>query len=451
MRPEISRRRVGIRTHGLCHPATIQTQTSVHSQQVSSALCVPDAVGVRSLIIFLLPLCFSVRAASVVSIISLDPLPAFRGSITLDSQGNWLAIATDGVLKKIAPDGRTVIFMRNFAAGSTVATSPAGDIYVVGMSDTITASSGSFQTTGGPGFLMKLNSSGEPLFTARINATPRAVAVGPSGDVFVAGKADEGFITTELAFQRLHSRFPKTDCTNPLGGLFFPMFCGDAFVMRVSPDGTQLRYATYLGGTYQEDVSGMKVDAFGNAYVVGITLSENFPVTTNAFDTTFGGRQRISIGTAVGDGFAAKLDPQGQHLEWSTYVGGSDGGEAFLVIELAGEDEVYVTGGTASSDFPATPGAFRAEYAGLFSGAFTTGDTFLVTWVGLGRLRTLLPRRAASTSMRPATHVSMAIDCRRPVSLPAAEWWSSMGPLVVRWRSCMLPGWASPWPMLLAA
>ena len=103
------------------------------------------------------------------------------------------------------------------------------------------------------------------------------------------------------------------------------------------------------------------MNARGRAYVTGDTGSANYPTTQDAFDTTFNGGAQ--------DAFVTKLNASGSALAYSTFLGGtdSDGGAGIAVRE----GRAYVTGGTRSSDYPTTPGAFDTSYNGN-SDAFVT-------------------------------------------------------------------------------
>src|SRR5208337_2004038 len=124
---------------------------------------------------------------------------------------------------------------------------------------------------------------------------------------------------------------------------------GDAFVTEINSTGSALVYSTYLGGSSFDGGYGIAVDSAGNAYVIGWTSSTNFP-TMNPLQPTYGG------GTY--DAFVSKINPEGSALVYSTYLGGSllDSG-AGIAVDSAGN--AYVTGGTYSTDFPITPGAFQ--------------------------------------------------------------------------------------------
>src|SRR5439155_6727918 len=91
-------------------------------------------------------------------------------------------------------------------------------------------------------------------------------------------------------------------------------FGTDAFVVKLTPSGG-LGYGTYLGGPEGRDAgAAIAVDALGNAYVGGLTLSPSFPVTAGAAQTTSGGGQ---------DGFVSVLNAAGSALVLSSYAGGS--------------------------------------------------------------------------------------------------------------------------------
>src|SRR5207237_252991 len=89
----------------------------------------------------------------------------------------------------------------------------------------------------------------------------------------------------------------------------------DAFVTKLSAAGTGLVYSTYLGGSAFEEGFGISVDPTGSAYVTGGTVSEDFPTTAGAFDTSSNGQL---------DAFVTKLDAAGTSVLYSTYLGGSD-------------------------------------------------------------------------------------------------------------------------------
>ena len=118
-------------------------------------------------------------------------------------------------------------------------------------------------------------------------------------------------------------------------------------------------YATYLGGSAEDDGLAIAIDDAGAAYVTGDTMSTNFPTVNPEQANNAGGF----------DVFVTKFAPGGASLDYSTYVGGSgnDSGNAIAVNASTGV--VYVAGGTSSGSgattpFPTTPGALQTTYGG---------------------------------------------------------------------------------------
>jgi beta-propeller repeat-containing protein len=94
----------------------------------------------------------------------------------------------------------------------------------------------------------------------------------------------------------------------------------------------------------------------GNAYITGVTYSDTFPTTPDAFDTTFDGN---------GDGFVTKLNPAGSDFVYSTFLGGSEDGDYGNAIAVDSAGNAYVIGQTGSTDFPTTAGALQTTGSGL--------------------------------------------------------------------------------------
>jgi hypothetical protein len=229
-----------------------------------------------------------------------------------------------------------------------------GNAYIEGetASADFPTTSRAFQTTygGGPfdGFVTKLNRNGSALdYSTFIGGEGYDGAhdgwLDEDNNFYIDGPTESAnFPTTPGAFQRT------------LNGP------SDAFAAKLNPRGTAVHYSTYLGGSGFEDVTDMTIDRFGNAFVPGITDSEDFPVTGGAFQTTFGG---------VTDGFVAKLNRRGTGLEYATYLGASD-------FEIAGgvrvdrKGDAHIPGITSSPDFPVTADAFQGAYGGGPADAF---------------------------------------------------------------------------------
>ncbi len=87
----------------------------------------------------------------------------------------------------------------------------------------------------------------------------------------------------------------------------------DVFVAKLNPAGNALVYATYIGGGGDDRAYGIAVDSTGAAYVAGSTMSTNFPAKNALQSRLAGGR----------NAFVLKLNPAGNSLVFSTYLGGS--------------------------------------------------------------------------------------------------------------------------------
>ena len=261
-------------------------------------------------------------------------------------------------------------------SASGLAVDTSGNAYVTGSagSTDFPVTAGAFQTTNhaaanerNAAFVTKLNATGTALVystylggsgTELGGDNGNAIAVDSAGNAYVAGQTySTDFPVTPGAFQTTNHEAANVS-TN-------------AFVTKLNPTGTALVYSTYLGGSgvkveYPGDVgNAIAVDAAGEAYVAGEAYSVDFPVTQGAFQTTNHTTVRSS------NAFVTKLDPAGAALVYSTYLGGSGGvlniepvgsgaaGELASGLAIDSSGNVYVTGGTASTDFPVTPGAYQ--------------------------------------------------------------------------------------------
>ncbi|MGA8619509.1 MAG: SBBP repeat-containing protein [Candidatus Sulfotelmatobacter sp.] len=334
------------------------------------------------------------------------------------------------------------------AQGIALASDKSGDVYVVGKtSSTDFPAMNALQTTVAGGFVTKLNSTGTMLvFSTYLGGGTGdfagAVAVDSSNNAYVTGKAlSASFTTTNGVVQPL--------CASCSGGF------SDAFVTVYKPDGSGYVYSTFLGGTSTDVGAGIAVDSSGNAYVTGVTLSSDFPRmaalqntyggNTDAFVTklnptgtalvysTYLGGGSFDAGTSIGvdaagnayvtgqtdsmsptpfptasptqaaigggfDAFVSELNAAGSQLAFSTYLGGTQnedtsGNYGAIAVDSAG-DSIYVTGNTASTDFPThtpypypegnansgSPDAFVVKYTQT---ATTTSQTFTLTATAL--------------------------------------------------------------------
>jgi hypothetical protein len=294
-------------------------------------------------------------------------------------------VSGEAFVTKLNPTGSALVYSTFLGgnaldAGSGIAVDDDGHAYVTGgtQSADFPTTPGAFDTSfngGSDAFVTKLNRDGsDVVYSTYLGGSGMdndemgsgGIAVDRRGQAFVAGTTGSiDFPTTKRAFQGEN------------GGL------RDAFVTKLNRRGSSLIYSTYLGGVGDDRGRGIALpggddrDVRGVASVTGVTDSNNFPTTRWAFQRMPGG---------LSDAFVTKLDRRGSDLEYSTYLGGTNRDHGFdIAVDWFGQ--AFVTGGTASLDFPTTKGAFQRENAGGFD-AFVTkltpGGSWLVYSTYLG-------------------------------------------------------------------
>ena len=329
----------------------------------------------------------------------------------------------DVFVSKLNPTGSSLMYSTyiggsNDDYGYSIEVDSTGNAYIVG-----TTTSGDFPTTasaydrtldGGDAFVAKLDAAGSGLVYSTFlggsyNDGGASIAIDAVGNAFAVGSTNSSdFPTSPGAFDRSENGFFDAFVTklNALGtGLLYSTFLGgtesengqeididvlgntfvfghtyssdfptstgafnriyegnlDTFVTELDSTGSGIVYSTYLGGGDWDNPDSLAVDSFGCAYVVGATMSVDFPTTPGAFDRTLAGGQ---------DAFVTKLNATGTGLVYSTFLGGS-GTDSARDIALDSAANVYVTGGTGSGNFPITPGAFDSSLNGGFDAYVT--------------------------------------------------------------------------------
>ena len=162
------------------------------------------------------------------------------------------------------------------------------------------------------------------------------IAVDAAGSVYVSGAfiTSPGFPVTPNAFQKTQN--------NSNGN-------GEVFITKFTPDGAGMVYSTLLGGSSTDTSTGIALDTAGNAYVVGWTDSADFPLR-NAFQSTLRG---------FPNAFVTKLNTTGSDLLYSTFLGGTSNFDFGTDIAVDASGNAFITGDTASANFPVTPDALR--------------------------------------------------------------------------------------------
>ena len=174
--------------------------------------------------------------------------------------------------------------------------------------------------------------------------------------ILVSAATDE-FYTTPGAYDRTYNGPAldgQTQCV------------GDAYVARITSDGTALDFATFLGGSGCEEITAVALTSVGNIIVGGNTISSDFPTTSGAFNRELSSRFDDPDYRGF-ESFVSVLSSDGSQLLASTYVGpgiiddvaaGTDG--TLYAITLAYKEDI-------DNDFPVTPDAFDPSFnGGLF-------------------------------------------------------------------------------------
>jgi hypothetical protein len=270
----------------------------------------------------------------------------------------------DVFVTKLDPTGSALVYSTYLGGSSTdrgygIAVDGAGSAYLTGQttSSDFPSTTGAFDMSfngGGDAFVTKLDAAGSGLVYSTYlggssidqgsNDWGEAIAVEGSGSAYVTGQTTSSdFPTTAGAF----------DTSHDVGF--------DVFVTKLDATGSALVYSTFLGGNSADLGLGIAFDGDGRAYVTGYTTSSDFPTTAGAFDTSPNGSL---------DAFVTKLDATGSALVYSTRLGGSSN-DLGLGIAVDGGGDVYVTGFTASPNFPTTAAALSRSLKGV-EDAFVT-------------------------------------------------------------------------------
>ncbi len=182
------------------------------------------------------------------------------------------------------------------------------------------------------------------------------IAIDRQGEIYVTGDTQSTDFPTVRALQPVSG-----------GGL-------DGFVVKFGLSGSSVIWSSYLGGTADEHAAAIAVDYASAVDITGSTQSSNFPAV-NAFQPHNAGSQNA---------FVTRINPVGNSFGFSTYLGGSGASpglpEMGSGVAVDNSGSIYVTGTTASPDFPVTRGAFQTATPGGFLDAFVTK---LNPWGGL--------------------------------------------------------------------
>ena len=248
----------------------------------------------------------------------------------------------------ISSDGKTLLYMTYLGGSATteargLAVDAAGYAYITGFTAAYdfpvqgalqsSCSLDAKEVCEGQAFITKLNPGGSLNFSTFLGGSGtdagNGIALDAAGNIYVAGS------TTSTNFPIVHAAQVSSAGK------------GDAFVAKVAGDGSQVVYATYLGGSGTDEALGIAVDGNASAFVTGQTQSVDFP-TENPLQAHCA---LNSSNQCAGEAFVAKLTPDGSSLTYSTYLGGS-GGDSGNAIAVDAAGNAYLAGVTSSQDFP---------------------------------------------------------------------------------------------------
>lgn len=212
---------------------------------------------------------------------------------------------------------------------------------------------------------------------------PHSLIVNSLGELLMFGTSSStNFPTTAGCYDNTFNGGTPNNLQNGLGVNY--VNGSDIVVSRLSANGGNLLASTYIGGSqndglnststtpsqnilrynYADEVRGeIDIDANNNIYIATCTRSANFPVTNGVFQNTYGG--------GAMDGIVFKMDNDLQTLIWSSYIGGEDH-DAVYALALDANNDIYVTGGTASDSLITTPTAIDTVYQGGRADGFVT-------------------------------------------------------------------------------
>lgn len=251
--------------------------------------------------------------------------------------GSKAAGYQDAFITKINPSGSELVYSMylggsNYDIGNGIAVDTFGNAYVTGYTNSTdfpTASAVYESYAGGyhDAFITKINPPGNKLVYSTYlgggnDDIGYDIAVDISGNAYITG------LTWSNNFPTISPLYKNIAGNN------------DAFITKLNTTGSVV-YSTYLGGNMYDSGHGITTDISGNAYITGVTRSDNFPATSAAHGSSAGNN----------DAFITKLNTAGNKLVYSLYLGG-DNDDAGYGIAVDAARNAYIAGRTGSDNFP---------------------------------------------------------------------------------------------------
>jgi uncharacterized protein (TIGR03437 family) len=248
------------------------------------------------------------------------------------------------------------------ASGWGIAVNASGEAFVTGdASSDFPVTPGVIKAPPAPrSFIVRLSKTGDQAIFAAIGAGGHLIALDDQDNVYTAGSAlDQGDIPiTANAFQT------HTAGGNCAGGAQLMVPCTHQYVCKLDSTASTLFFCTYVTGSSGEKPAGIAVDKTGNVLLTGATLSADYPVTPDAF-------QSVNHSSLPPDplnqpaypsmywafpttGYFTKLIADGTRLLYSTYLGGSLP-DLPSAISVDDKGQVFIAANVQSADFPGLP------------------------------------------------------------------------------------------------
>jgi hypothetical protein len=277
--------------------------------------------------------------------------PTTSGAYNTNYQGRQ-SDSTDMYITKLNSNASDLIFSTFISLGiiTSLSIDKMNNLNFSGISHSnYPTTSFAYRTTGDTNVLnviaTKIKSDGTSLlYSTYIGPGGGILDLDLYGNVFIGGRTDS-------------KKFPIT-----IGAYDTSLHgSGDAFLTKLNNVYNSLIYSTFIGGNDIDNLQDIKVDNLGNAYFGGETYSFDFPVTSNCYDSIHKDRTDI---------FITKLNPSGNFLMFSTFIGGNNyDGLRKLIIDK--DKNVYICGSTQSSDYQITSGAYNSEFKSKVSSYVT--------------------------------------------------------------------------------
>ena len=275
---------------------------------------------------------------------------------------SYFAGEQDAFFARFSADGFVLLYSTylggsNFDAGNALALGPSGTVFIAGETDSGSTfpKKSAFQSAAGgglDGFVARYN----PTLSGSASLLMSSWLGGGDDERISAVVADATYIYVAGEVNSLDS----LTSTFPVKNAYQSVYGGggsDAFVAKINPTAATVSWATLLGGIFEDTADAVAIDSAANVFVAGTTDSDNFP-TVNPQQAAIAGPLFFTP-----DAFVAKFSTNGSSLLYSTYFGG-DASETARGVAVDASGIIYLIGNTDSTNLPVTQGALQTTNGG---------------------------------------------------------------------------------------